>query len=141
MSIIEPGDTLVSQQTLSDDYRHEFGDLLGRLRSARGWSQGRLAQQASIDPSSVSRFEAGSRTPERDTVNRLADALVLPLIDRDRLLAAAGFRSAAFDDPLISELANLLADPALPESAQHELRATLKVALHYGRSVRGMQER
>lgn len=138
---MEQGDALVSQQTAPDDYRREFGDLLGKLRSARGWSQGRLAQQAGIDPSSVSRFEAGSRTPERDTVNRLADALVLPVVDRDRLLAAAGFRSAAFDDPLISDLANLLADPALPESVQQEVRSTLRMALHYGRSVRGMLDR
>ncbi len=139
--MIDHGDTLVSQQSIPDDYRREFGDLLGKLRSARGWSQGRLAQQAGIDPSSVSRFEAGSRTPERDTVNRLADALVLPVIDRDRLLAAAGFRSAAFDDPLISELANLLADPALPEGVQQELRSTLRIALHYGKSIRGMVDR
>lgn len=141
MTMIEQSDTLVSQQTAPDDYRREFGDLLGKLRAARGWSQGRLAQQAGIDPSSVSRFEAGSRTPERDTVNRLADALVLPMIDRDRLLAAAGFRSAAFDDPLVSDLANLLADPALPESVQQELRSTLRIALHYGRAMRGMLDR
>ena len=139
--MIDHTDALVSQQIVPDDYRREFGELLTRLRSARGWSQGKLANQAGIDPSSVSRFEAGSRAPERDTVNRLADALVLPIIDRDRLLAAAGFRSAALDDPLISELATLLADPAMPESAQQELRSALRIALHYGRSAQGYGER
>jgi transcriptional regulator with XRE-family HTH domain len=134
-------DAVVSAQQPHDDYRREFGELLTRLRTARGWSQGKLAAQAAIDPSSVSRFEAGSRTPERETVIRLAEALVLPIIDRDRLLAAAGFRSAALDDPLISELANLLADPALPESAQLELRAALRIAVSYGRQARGYSER
>jgi transcriptional regulator with XRE-family HTH domain len=118
--------------------RTPFGELLGTLRTARGWSQGRLAQQAGLDPSSVSRLEAGVRAPERETVNRLADALVLPIIERDRLLAAAGFRSIALDDPLISELAMLLADPNLSEQAQQEIRAVIRVAIHYGRTARGL---
>ncbi len=134
-------DTLIAQHAVVDDVRREFGELLVRLRTARDWSQGKLAQQAGIDASTVSRLESGARAPERETVNRIADALVLPIIDRDRLLAAAGFRSAAFDDPLISELATLLADPAMPETAQSELRAALRIALHYGRTARGQQDR
>ncbi len=84
----------------SIDGRSALGELLGSFRTARGWSQGRLAQQAQLDPSFVSRLEAGTRAPERETVNRLADALVLPIADRDRLMAAAGFRSITLDDPL-----------------------------------------
>jgi transcriptional regulator with XRE-family HTH domain len=133
-------DTVVSQQIAKDDVRREFGDLLTKLRSARGWSQGKLAQEAELDPSSVSRFEAGSRTPERETIMKLADALVLPIVDRDRLLASAGFRSAALDDPLISEMAMLLADPAMPESARTELRTVLRIALHYGRMAKGRHD-
>ncbi len=117
--------------------RTRFGELLSNLRTARNWSQGRLAQQAGLDPSSVSRLEAGMRAPERDTVQRLADALVLPMTERDRLLAAAGFRSIALDDPLIAELAVLLADPALPEQAEQELRAVIRVAIQYARTARG----
>ena len=63
-------DTLVSQQVIPDDFRREFGDLLVKFRMARGWSQGKLAQKAELDPSSVSRFEAGSRAPERANVLR-----------------------------------------------------------------------
>lgn len=118
--------------------RTPFGELLGNLRTARGWSQGRLAQQAGLDPSSVSRLESGLRAPERDTVHRLADALVLPIADRDRLLAAAGFRSIALDDPLISELAMLLADPNLPEQVQQDIRAVIRVAISHGRTARGL---
>ena len=59
----------------SIDGRSALGELLGSFRTARGWSQGRLAQQAQLDPSFVSRLEAGTRAPERETVNRLADAL------------------------------------------------------------------
>jgi transcriptional regulator with XRE-family HTH domain len=120
----------------SIDGRSALGELLESFRTARGWSQGRLAQQARFDPSFVSRLEAGTRAPERETVNRLADALVLPIADRDRLMAAAGFRSITLDDPLISELALLLADPSLPESVERDLRAVIRMAISYARNSR-----
>jgi transcriptional regulator with XRE-family HTH domain len=135
MSQSEDGDRDQDDSRVS---RTPFGELLGNLRAARAWSQGRLAKQAGLDPSAVSRLEAGVRAPERDTVQRLADALVLPMTERDRLLAAAGFRSIALDDPLISELAMLLADPSLPEQVQQELRAVIRVAIQYGRNARGL---
>lgn len=113
-----------------------FGELLSSLRKIRARSQGQLARDAGVDPSSVSRLEAGTRTPERDMVLKLAEALVLPIPDRDRLLAAAGFRSPALDDPQISELALLLTDPKLSESALQDLRAALRVAIQFARSAR-----
>jgi transcriptional regulator with XRE-family HTH domain len=114
----------------------EFGPQLSELRQARGWSQVKLAQQAGLDPSTVSRFEAGSRAPERDTVLKIADALVLPVLDRERLLAAAGFRSEAWDDPMLAELAQLLNDPAVPAETLAELRTLLRVAIQHGRRTR-----
>jgi transcriptional regulator with XRE-family HTH domain len=119
-----------------EDSVAEFGPQLSELRQARGWSQVKLAQQAGLDPSTVSRFEAGSRAPERDTVLKIADALVLPVLDRERLLAAAGFRSEAWDDPMLAELAQLLNDPAISTEASEELRTLLKIAIQHGRRVR-----
>lgn len=115
-----------------------FGELLTNLRTIRGFSQGELARRSNLDPSSISRLEAGTRVPERETVIRIADALALPIPDRDRLLAAAGFRSIALDDPLITELAILLADPTLGESTAQDLRAALRVAIQYARARRGL---
>lgn len=129
----------IPEQNETDSRRSAFGELLANLRNARGWSQGRLAQQAGIDRSYLSRLEAGARSPERETVAHLADALVLPMADRDRLLAAAGFRSAALDDPLIADLVAILFDPALPERAEQELRSALRVAVQFGRAARGGQ--
>lgn len=123
-------------RTSAGDGGSPFGELLASLRSARGWSQGRLARQAGLDASAVSRLESGARLPERETVGKLADALVLPIADRDRLLAAAGFRSIALDDPLISELALLLADPNLPGEAERDLRAVIRMAIAYARAAR-----
>jgi transcriptional regulator with XRE-family HTH domain len=119
-----------------EDSISEFGPQLSELRQARGWSQVKLAQQAGLDPSTVSRFEAGSRAPERETVLKIADALVLPVLDRERLLASAGFRSEAWDDPMLAELAQLLNDPAMSSEASSDLRVLLKIAIQHGRRAR-----
>ncbi|MGH2531895.1 MAG: helix-turn-helix domain-containing protein [Thermomicrobiales bacterium] len=111
----------------------EFGRILAELRAARGWSQARLAGEASVDQSYVSRLEKGERAPERDTVLKLLDALDAPAAERERLLASVGFRSEALDDPLLSDLVGLLIDPALPPETEHEIRTLLRIAVAYGR--------
>ena len=134
----------MSQPGASDEVQARqaaFGELLASLRTIRGWSQGQLAKRSGLDPSSISRLEAGTRAPERETVLRLADALALPIPDRDRLLAAAGFRSIALDDPLISELGALLVDPNLPAAAAEDLRALLRVAIQFARAARDSRSR
>ncbi len=119
------------------EHASDFGPLLTELRMARGWSQAKLAARSGLDPSSVSRFEAGTRAPERETVIAFADAMALPVIERERLLAAAGFRSEAWDDPLIAELVEVLADPMLPPEAAADLRALLRIAVQHGRRAAG----
>jgi transcriptional regulator with XRE-family HTH domain len=114
----------------------EFGALLSQFRTARGWSQIKLAERAGIDGSYVSRLEAGGRAPTREAIDRLTDALVLPVVDRERLLAAAGFRSEAWDDPLLSQLVELLADPTVPPDVAADLRTLIRVAIQHGRRGR-----
>ena len=111
----------------------EFPAMLERLRDERGWSKADLAKRARLDPSSITRFEQGSRHPDRDTVVLLADTMALPLSQRDRLLAAAGYRSDIWDDPLLVDLTALLADTSVPQSLRDEVRSILKAALVYGR--------
>jgi transcriptional regulator with XRE-family HTH domain len=114
----------------------EFGRLLAELRAARGWPQARLASAAGLDQSFVSRLEAGSRTPERETVLKLLDALEAPPLERERLLASVGFRSEALDDPLLADLINLLVDPELPPPAASEIRTLLRVAVAHGKRAK-----
>ena len=60
------------------DGRASFGDLLRRLRAARGLSQEELAQRAGLSAHGISDLERGARTrPYPDTVRRLAFALHL----------------------------------------------------------------
>jgi transcriptional regulator with XRE-family HTH domain len=108
-----------------------FPKLLERLREERGLSKADLAKRASYDPSTITRFEQGSRGPDRDAVLQLAEAMTLPLIDRDRLLAAAGFRSVLWDDPQLIELAEMLADPHVPASTRKDVRSVIQLAISH----------
>jgi len=108
-----------------------FAHLLEHLRESRGLSKAELAKRAGVDPSSITRFEQGTRAPERATVLHLAQAMVLPMVDRDRLLAAAGFRSELWDDPELVELAQLLSEPGIPAAARNEVRSVIRMAIAY----------
>ncbi len=114
----------------------EFARQLERLRDERGWSKADLAKRSELDPSSITRFEQGSRNPDRDTVLQLSAAMALPLIERDTLLAAAGYRSEIWDEPLLIDLSHILADRDLPIAIREEVRSVLRMAIAYGRLKR-----
>lgn len=106
-------------------------------RSERGWSKADLAKRSGLDPSTITRFEQGSRAPERDTVLQIAEAMALPVADRDRMLAAAGFRSELWDDPMLVELAQALGDVSVPPEVKNEIRAIVRMATNYARMHMG----
>lgn len=68
-----------------------FGITLRTMREARKVSQYRLAQEAGLDRSYLSRLEDGTRQPSRATVMALAVALELSDHETDELRQAAGF--------------------------------------------------
>jgi transcriptional regulator with XRE-family HTH domain len=68
-----------------------FGTLLRQWRSVRRLSQLDLALAAAISSRHLSYVETGRSQPSREMVLRLADALEIPLRERNALLVAAGF--------------------------------------------------
>lgn len=68
-----------------------FGPLLRDHRRARKFSQLDLAVQAEVSQRHLSFLESGRAAPSRDMVLQLANALDLPLRERNRLLLSAGF--------------------------------------------------
>lgn len=114
----------------------DFARQLERLRDERGWSKADLAKRSELDPSSITRFEQGTRNPDRETILQLSAAMALPLAERDTLLAAAGYRSEIWDEPLLIEISHLLADRQLPLAVQEEVRSVLRMAIAYGRLKR-----
>lgn len=84
-----PHKNLTSQTTTA------FGRELCRQRLACRRSIKRLARHAGVDHSHISRLEGGSRQPSREMVMTIADALGVCELDRDRLLATAGYLPAS----------------------------------------------
>lgn len=113
-----------------------FPELLIKFREERNFSKAELAKRAGLDPSSITRFEQGQRAPERDSIVQIADAMVLPAMDRDRLLASAGFRSEIWDDPQLVNLTILLNDDSIDQQARSEVRSVLSMATAFLRMQR-----
>ncbi|HUL66566.1 MAG TPA: helix-turn-helix transcriptional regulator [Burkholderiaceae bacterium] len=80
--------------------RARFGGLLRAWRSSRGRSQLALALDAGISSRHLSYMETGRARPSREMVLTLAQALEIPLRDRNDLLEAAGFAALYRETPL-----------------------------------------
>ncbi|HEX5440087.1 MAG TPA: AAA family ATPase, partial [Ktedonobacterales bacterium] len=77
-----------------------FAALLRRFRRAAGFTQAELAEHAGLSPEAISALERGvNRTPRRETVDLLAEALSLDEQDRARFEQSARHRSA----PLVAQ--------------------------------------
>jgi transcriptional regulator with XRE-family HTH domain len=70
---------------------NKLGELLRQWRAARRMSQLDLALEAEISSRHLSYVESGKAQPSREMMLRLADALAVPLRERNGLLNAAGF--------------------------------------------------
>lgn len=128
-----------TQVTRTGTPRHlarTFPELLLTLREERNLSKAELAKRATLDPSTITRFEQGQRAPERLSIMQIADAMVLPAMDRDRLLASAGFRSEIWDDQRMVDLVILLNDETIDPQARSEVRSVLKMATAFLRMQR-----
>ena len=69
----------------------QFADALKSWRKARRYSQLELAHEAEVSSRHLSFLETGRANPSREMIQRLGDALDLPLTIRNQLLAQAGF--------------------------------------------------
>lgn len=128
--------TQVTRSAVSRPSARTFPELLLKLREERNLSKAELAKRANLDPSSITRFEQGQRAPERASIIAIADAMVLPAMDRDRLLASAGFRSEIWDEQSLVDLVILLNDDSIDQQARAEVRSVLKMATAFLRMQR-----
>jgi len=90
-----------------------FGRLLREWRARRGTSQLRLATESGVSSRHLSFIETGRSQPSREMVLRLAEALDVPLRERNALLGAAGFaavfRETALGAPELAPIERMLA--------------------------------
>lgn len=76
------------------------GDVLRDWRRRRRFCQMELAGEASISTRHLSFVEGGRAAPSRDMLLRLAEALAMPLRERNRLLLAGGYAPRFPERPL-----------------------------------------
>lgn len=117
-----------------------FGPVLKRFREARRVSQSKLAERAGFDHSYVSRLESGARTPTRDAVEQLAQALGLERVQQDELLASAGFlprevSSLLSGEPEITEVLGLLQNSDVPQEYRDSMRQVLRLLAQQAKLV------
>jgi transcriptional regulator with XRE-family HTH domain len=90
-----------------------FADALRSWRRRRRLSQLELARRAGTTQRHLSFIEGGRSVPGRVMVVRLAEALEVPLRERNALLLAAGYAPAyqetRFDDPKLDPVRTALA--------------------------------
>ncbi len=113
-----------------------FGGLLRSWRQARRASQLDLALDAGVSQRHLSCLESGRARPSRRMVLGLAEALDLPLRDRNRLLGAAGytaeFRESALEGAVMAPVREALERmlrhhepfPAIVLDGDYDLRMT-----------------
>ena len=70
---------------------NELGVLLRHWRDLRGKSQFDLSLDAGVSQRQISFIETGRSAPNRQTLLDIAQALDIPLCDRNTLLLAAGY--------------------------------------------------
>ncbi|MBX6342854.1 MAG: helix-turn-helix transcriptional regulator [Thermomicrobiaceae bacterium] len=115
-----------------------FAQLLKQYRESVRMSQSRLAEASGFDHSYVSRLESGNRMPTREAVTKLADALELSGSQRDKLFATAGFmpqrvESLLADEPILTEVFQLLQSDEVPEAVQRDVRQMLALVVKQAR--------
>lgn len=99
--------------------RPSIGGLLKEWRTSRRLSQLELALEASISSRHLSCVETGKAQASREVVSRLADALCLPLRERNALMLAAGYAPEFTETPLARPTLDRMRD-AIDLIIQHQ---------------------
>jgi predicted ATPase/uncharacterized protein HemY/DNA-binding XRE family transcriptional regulator len=110
-----------------------FAQMLRRYRTQRRLTQAELAERARMSVRSITDLERGvSRTPHKDTVTLLADALQLSGGERDGFLEAARGREAGTSSQ--THLATRLLPPLTPLIGREREEAALMRLLQHERT-------
>ena len=108
-----------------------LGDLLRYWRQERGRSQLDLSIETGISQRHLSFVESGRSVPSRGTLSTVADALNIPLRERNTLLLAAGY-APAYQEPQIEEASMDLVTQAIDRMLQqHEPHPALVLDRHW----------
>lgn len=104
--------------------RMAIGRRIKEARQAKGWSQGKLAEEVNAAQTTVSSWERGRTEPTREDVQRIADALRLPAAElegqapaRGRTVPLVGYVGAGAEAHYYSSADEGLGEVDAPEHA------------------------
>lgn len=95
-----------------------FGDMLRTWRQVRGLSQLDLSLEAGVSQRHISFMESGRSQPSREMIVQMAEALDVPLRDRNTLFTSAGF-------------AHLYTEQGLDDESMQPVKAALQMQLDH----------
>ena len=108
-----------------------LGDLLRYWRQERGRSQLDLSTETGVSQRHLSFVESGRSIPSRGMLSTVADALNIPLRERNRLLLAAGY-APAYQEPQFEDAQMDLLTQAIDRMLQqHEPHPALVLDRHW----------
>ncbi|MFA5923647.1 MAG: helix-turn-helix transcriptional regulator [Methylococcaceae bacterium] len=105
-----------------------LGANIAERRKKLGWTQAELAERIGVDTETISRFERGNNLPSLQRLEKLADALTIPLY---RLVAASSPRAddqSFILDEWISELT--------PRDREFALNTLKQLCVHLATSAK-----
>lgn len=103
-----------------------FGEWLRQSRERKGWSGERLAEEVETSQGNISMYERGQRTPRREMVVRLANALgTAP----NPGLLAAGFSPEPEDDDELAREPDRLPPPTAYDELWPENRELVDLVI------------
>jgi transcriptional regulator with XRE-family HTH domain len=100
--------------------KNELGDLLKQWRGLRGRSQLDISVDTGISQRQISFIENGRSVPSRSTLMGIAQALEIPLRERNELLLAAGYAPLYSDAAWNSDEMKSVSKALARMLAQHE---------------------
>jgi len=100
--------------------KNELGDLLKQWRGVRGRSQLDISVDTGISQRQISFIESGRSIPSRPTLMGIAQALEIPLRERNALLLAAGYAPLYSDTAWNSDEMKSVSKALERMIAQHE---------------------
>lgn len=56
-----------------------FGEIIRKIRIQKGWTQKQLGEKCGIADSAIRRYELGGANPKIETIQKIADALDVPV--------------------------------------------------------------
>jgi transcriptional regulator with XRE-family HTH domain len=110
---------------------NELGDLLKQWRGVRGRSQLDISLDTGVSQRQISFIESGRSVPSRTTLMGIAQALEIPLRERNTLLLAAGYAPLYSDAAWNSDEMKSIGKALERVIAQHEPYPAIVMDRHW----------